>query len=60
MGESRSQYFRRAVGTLLGLQERDEVGEKYVQAYRKHPEGAGEVEAARRSARNVLSQEPWE
>lgn len=59
-GESRSEYFRRAVETLLGMQERSEVGEKYLQAYRKHPEGAGEVEAARRAARNVLSQEPWE
>ncbi len=58
-GESRSEYFRRAVETLLGRQREREASESYVHAYRKNPETPGEIEAARRAARNILAQEPW-
>lgn len=58
-GESRSEYFRRAVETLLGRERENEISELYARAYRKDPETPGEIDAARRAARSVLAQEPW-
>ena len=58
-GESRSQYFRRAIERLL-KQERDSSAVKdYVRGYQKVPESAEEVEAIHRVGIAVLAQEPW-
>lgn len=59
-GESRSQFFRRAVETLLRHQREEEMSEQYMRAYQRIPETNEEVEAARRAASNILAQEPWE
>ena len=59
-GESRSQFFRRAVEALLRAEQERSLSEQYVQAYRRMPESADEVEAARRAAGSILSEEPWE
>ncbi len=58
-GESRSQYFRRAIERLL-KQERDSSAVKeYVRGYQEVPESAEEVEAIHRLGIAVLAEEPW-
>jgi metal-responsive CopG/Arc/MetJ family transcriptional regulator len=58
-GESRSQFFRRAIERLL-KQERDSSAVKdYVRGYQEVPESAKEVEAAHRVGIAVLAEEPW-
>jgi len=59
-GESRSQFFRRAVDMLLKHQREQELSEQYLRAYREMPETKREIAAARRNARAILSQEPWD
>lgn len=59
-GESRSEFFRRAVEELL-RQEREKVAvEKYIQSYQQTPETTEEVEEALSIAGAVLAEEPWE
>ena len=59
-GESRSEFFRRAVEELL-RQEREKVAvENYIQSYQQTPETTEEVEAALSIAGAVLAGEPWE
>jgi metal-responsive CopG/Arc/MetJ family transcriptional regulator len=58
-GESRSQFFRRAVETLLRHQQEQELSEQYIRAYQQTPETTAEVEAARRAASTILAEEPW-
>jgi metal-responsive CopG/Arc/MetJ family transcriptional regulator len=59
-GESRSEFFRRAVEALLRREREQTLSEQYVRAYQKLPESPDEVEAARRSASSILSEEPWQ
>lgn len=59
-GESRSQFFRRAVETLLRHRQERERSEQYVRAYQQAPETREEVEAARRAASAILAEEPWQ
>ena len=58
-GESRSQFFRRAVEMLLRHRQERERSEQYVRAYQQTPETIEEVEAARRAASAILAEEPW-
>ena len=59
-GESRSQFFRRAVEVLLKQQIEQEKSERYVRAYSENPESKKEIEAARRAASAILATEPWD
>jgi metal-responsive CopG/Arc/MetJ family transcriptional regulator len=59
-GESRSEFFRRAVETLLRHQRERELSEQYVCSYQKLPESPEEIEAARHAASTILSEEPWQ
>jgi metal-responsive CopG/Arc/MetJ family transcriptional regulator len=59
-GESRSEFFRRAVEALLRREREQTLSEQYVRAYQKLPESPDEVEAARRAASSILSEEPWQ
>ena len=59
-GESRSEFFRRAVEALLRQQREKELSERYVRAYQNLPESPEEVEAARKAAGSILAEEPWE
>ena len=59
-GESRSQFFRRAVETLLRLRRQQQVLEQYVSGYERVPETKEETEAARRAATTILAEEPWQ
>ena len=58
-GESRSEFFRRAVERLL--KEEREAGEieKYVKGYKAMPESANEVKAIHQAGASVLVEEPW-
>jgi len=59
-GESRSQFFRRAVEALLRRQQEQEMSEQYIRAYQQIPETEEEIEAARHAASDILAKEPWE
>jgi len=59
-GESRSQFFRRAVEALLRRQQEQEMSEQYIHAYQQIPETEEEIEAARHAASDILAKEPWE
>ena len=58
-GESRSQFFRRAVERLLKQERESLVVKDYVRGYQDMPESAEEVEAAHRVGSAVLGEEPW-
>ena len=59
-GESRSEFFRRAIERFL-KQERESSGvNDYVRGYEHMPESAEEVEAAHRIGSAVLAKGPWE
>lgn len=58
-GESRSQFFRRAVERLLKQEREAEAVRDYIRAYQEMPESAEEVEMADRIGSSALSQEPW-
>ena len=59
-GESRSEFFRRAVEAFLRQQRERADVERYVRGYRKMPESAEEVEAAHVAGSAILAGEPWE
>ncbi|HEX9896442.1 MAG TPA: ribbon-helix-helix protein, CopG family [Dehalococcoidales bacterium] len=59
-GESRSQFFRRAVEALLKLQRERDQNERYIRAYSENPETEQEIEAARHAASTILAREPWD
>lgn len=59
-GESRSQFFRRAVETLLKRQTEQEQIERYVRAYIENPETKQEIESARHAASTILAAETWD
>jgi len=58
-GESRSEFFRRAVEALLRHRREREMSEQYARAYQRMPETKEEVEAAYRAASTILAEEPW-
>ena len=59
-GESRSQFFRRAVEVLLKLQRERYQSERYIRAYSENPETEQEIESARHAASTILAMEPWD
>lgn len=59
-GESRSQFFRRAIERLLKQERESLVVEEYVRGYQEMPESVEEVEAAHGVGSAVLAEEPWE
>lgn len=58
-GESRSEFFRRAVGALLRRRREQDKTERYVRAYQQNPETKEEIEAARHAASAIISEESW-
>ena len=59
-GESRSQFFRRAVEMLFKERQQQTLNEQYIRGYRQVPETGKEVEAARLAANIILTEESWE
>jgi metal-responsive CopG/Arc/MetJ family transcriptional regulator len=58
-GESRSEFFRRAVESLLKKEQESKEAALYIKGYRAMPETAGEVDAVNRLGESVLAEEPW-
>ncbi len=59
-GESRSEFFRRAVEARLKQEHESSAIRDYVRGYRQYPESPEEVEAAHSAASAVLANEPWQ
>ncbi len=58
-GESRSEFFRRAVERLLLQEQEAKKSQEYIRGYSTMPETVHEVEAAHRAGSAVLAEEPW-
>jgi len=59
-GESRSAVIGRALQKLTSESAHQNEVERYVAAYREHPESRSEIRSARLHARRTLSRLPWE
>ena len=59
-GETRSQFFRRAVAASLKRRREQKWDEQYVRAYREMPETREEIEAWSALGLEALAQEPWD
>ena len=58
-GETRSQFFRRAVKDLLKRQREREATDQYVPAYREMPETEAELGWVEATSQAVLEEYPW-
>jgi len=59
-GESRSEFFRRAVERRLEEDHGSSATGDYVRGYQQYPDSADEIEAAHRLGTAILAAEPWE
>jgi metal-responsive CopG/Arc/MetJ family transcriptional regulator len=59
-GETRSEFFRRAVETRLKQEQESSTIRDYLRGYREFPDLPEEIEAAHRAGSAVLAAEPWE
>jgi len=58
-GESRSEFFRRAIETRLKEERDSSAIRDYMRGYQQYPESAEEIEAAHRAGSAALAAEPW-
>ena len=58
-GESRSEFFRRAVEKMMRQNQESKEVESYILGYRAIPESAEEVNAAHKAGTAMLTEEPW-
>jgi metal-responsive CopG/Arc/MetJ family transcriptional regulator len=59
-GESRSEFFRRAVEQLLRREREREWDEQYVRAYQQYPETAEEIALAEATMGYAFAENPWD
>ena len=59
-GETRSEFFRRAVKALLKREREREAVEQYVRAYREMPETEEELGWVEAASQAVLEEYPWD
>ena len=59
-GETRSEFFRRAVKALLKREREREAVEQYVRAYQEMPETEEELGWVEAAAQSVLEEYPWD
>ncbi len=59
-GETRSEFFRRAVKALLKREREREAVEQYVRAYREKPETEEELAWVESASWEVLAEYPWD
>lgn len=59
-GESRSEFFRRAVEELVRQERERAAVDKYIRSYQEMPETTEEIETALSISSAVLAEEPWE
>ena len=58
-GETRSEFFRRAVEALLRRERDREAIEQYIQGYLQHPETEDEVRGVEAASQEALAENPW-
>ena len=58
-GETRSEFFRRAVEALLRRERDREAIEQYIQGYLQHPETEDEVRWVEAASQEALAENPW-
>ncbi len=59
-GETRSEFFRRAVEQFIRRLKTQEAVERYLEGYREHPEVDDEAAAVHQLSVEALAREPWE
>ena len=59
-GETRSEFFRRAVKALLKREREREAVEQYVRAYQEMPETEEEFAGLRSAGLEALAELPWD
>ena len=59
MGQSRSEFFRRAAQAFLRHERQREAIEQYIQGYLQHPETQEELGWVDTSSQEVLEEYPW-
>jgi metal-responsive CopG/Arc/MetJ family transcriptional regulator len=59
-GESRSQFFRRAVEMLLRSKKEQARSQQYILAYKTMPETREEIMRAHQAASVILAEESWQ
>lgn len=59
-GETRSAVFARALRQLVDAEAHARKVSEYVEAYRRNPEAAQEIESARAQTRRSLEGLPWD
>lgn len=59
-GESRSQFFRRAVEGLMRREREREAIAQYTRGYQLYPETAEDIEIAESTLNDAMSENPWE
>jgi metal-responsive CopG/Arc/MetJ family transcriptional regulator len=59
-GETRSEFFRRAMDEFLRRKMEREAIEQYIQGYQRYPETPEEVMLAESTLQTVLAEYPWE
>ena len=58
-GESRSEFFRRAVEEYLRQKRRRQATDRYMAGYIAEPESSYDEEISEQTASDLLSREPW-
>ena len=59
-GETRSEFFRRAIAALLRHKREREAEDQYVRGYQRHPETEEDLGGLHDLGLAALAQEPWE
>ena len=59
-GETRSEFFRRAVEALLRREREREAIEQYIQGYLQYPETQAELGWLETASQEVLAEYPWD
>lgn len=59
-GESRSEFLRRAVETLIRKKKEQEEIERYIRGYQQYPETDEEIAFAKFASLQALAENPWE
>jgi len=59
-GETRSEFFRRAVQTFLRQRQERKKEAQYIRGYQRYPETADELALAKATLRSAFADSPWE
>ena len=59
-GESRSEFFRRAIEALLHRERERKAIEQYIRGYQQYPETEDEIAMAQSTLQAALAENPWE